>query len=303
MFYLEQMISNILVKRFIFLFFFSFTLFVICQQLSHAMESSNAPLFENNDNGSSSQELNTQGSFENESLTEPTPDVSPILTEEEKKALKQKEKEEKKRLKKLEKEEKKRKEEEEKKKKEQEKLEKKQNHSSSVNNSVDKKPGSERVYIIHRILPAIWWNINPSEKVTKLEINLSEQKLYVYQGGRLAAISPICSGTKDHPTPLGRFTVINKEILHRSNRYGCFVDSKGKIIYANATVGMTPPAGLHYEPADMPFFLRLTDDGVGLHGGYLPGYAASHGCVRLPKSFAQDLYPLVPLGTPVVVRD
>ncbi|WP_276507627.1 L,D-transpeptidase family protein [Methylacidiphilum kamchatkense] len=104
-------------------------------------------------------------------------------------------------------------------------------------------------------MPAIWWNVNPSEKVTKLEINLSEQKLYVYQGGRLAAISPICSGTKDHPTPLGRFTVINKEILHRSNKYGCFVDSKGKIIYANATVGMTPLLGFIMSQLTCPFSL------------------------------------------------
>ncbi|QSR88110.1 L,D-transpeptidase family protein [Methylacidiphilum caldifontis] len=222
-----------------------------------------------------------------------------LSPEQAKKILKQKEKEEKKRLKQLEKEEKKRKEEEKKK----EKLEKKQAGSNVTNSQPEKKPGTERVYVISRILPAIWWNVNPSEKVTKLEIVLSEQKLYVYQGGRLAAIAPICSGTKDHPTPVGHFKVINKEILHRSNKYGCFVDSKGKIIYANATVGMIPPAGLHYEPADMPFFLRLTDDGVGLHGGYLPGYAASHGCVRLPKSFAQDLYPLVSLGTPVLVRN
>ncbi|WP_235277722.1 hypothetical protein [Methylacidiphilum kamchatkense] len=82
-------------------------------------------MIENNDNDSSPQAGNTQGSFENEPFTENTPDASPVLTEEEKKALKQKEKEEKKRLKKLEKEEKKRKEEEEKKKKETRKTRKK----------------------------------------------------------------------------------------------------------------------------------------------------------------------------------
>lgn len=249
-----------------------------------------------------------QGDLNSFSPLENSPELDTGLSPEQlKKILKQKEKEEKKRLKQLEKEEKKRKEEEERKRKEEEKIQKEQQKKQPGTNAstspLEKKSGTERVYTVSRILPAIWWNINPSQKVTKLEIVLSEQKLYVYQGERLAAIAPICSGTKDHPTPLGRFAVINKEILHRSNKYGCFVDSNGKIIYANATVGMTPPAGLHYEPADMPFFLRLTDDGVGLHGGYLPGYAASHGCVRLPKSFAQDLYPLVSLGTPVLVRN
>ena len=62
------------------------------------------------------------------------------------------------------------------------------------------------------------------------------------------------------------------------------------------------PAGTHYEGAPMLWFMRLTSEGVGMHVGILPGYAASHGCVRMPSDIAGLFYEKVKLGTPVVVR-
>ncbi|MGD9896503.1 MAG: L,D-transpeptidase [Candidatus Methylacidiphilaceae bacterium] len=153
-----------------------------------------------------------------------------------------------------------------------------------------------------RVLAAIWSQLVPSQKISSLVIHVRQQKLYVYQGKKLAAIAPICTGNATHPTPIGRFAVIQKDRNHLSSRYGCFVDNAtGRIVDANAVIGQRPPPGTHYEAAEMPNFLRITSDGVGLHGGYLPGFAASHGCIRLPKSFASELFELVQDGTPVSV--
>ncbi len=153
-----------------------------------------------------------------------------------------------------------------------------------------------------RILAAIWSQLVPSQKISSLVVHVRAQKLYAYQGKKLAAIVPICTGNATHPTPVGRFTIIQKDRNHLSNHYGCFVDNTtGRIVDGNAVIGQRPPPGTHYEAAEMPNFLRITSDGVGLHGGYLPGFAASHGCVRLPKSFASELFELVQDGTPVTV--
>lgn len=153
-----------------------------------------------------------------------------------------------------------------------------------------------------RVLAAIWSQIVASQKITSLVIHVRQQKLFVYQGKKLAAIAPICTGNATHPTPMGRFTVIQKDRNHLSSRYGCFVDNAtGRIVDGNAVIGQPPPPGTHYEAAEMPHFLRITSDGVGLHGGYLPGFAASHGCIRLPKSFASEIFELVQDGTPVSV--
>lgn len=153
-----------------------------------------------------------------------------------------------------------------------------------------------------RVLAAIWSQIVPSEKITSLVVHVRQQKLFVYQGKKLAAIAPVCTGNATHPTPMGRFTIIQKDRNHLSSRYGCFVDNAtGRIVDANAVIGQRPPPGTHYEAAEMPNFLRITGDGVGLHGGYLPGFAASHGCIRLPKSFASEIFELVQDGTPVSV--
>ncbi|MDD4931896.1 MAG: L,D-transpeptidase family protein [Methylacidiphilaceae bacterium] len=153
-----------------------------------------------------------------------------------------------------------------------------------------------------RVLAAIWSQLVPSQRITSLVIHVRQQKLYVYQGKKLAAIAPICTGNATHPTPMGRFTIVQKDRNHLSNRYGCFVDNAtGRIVDGNAILGQPAPAGTHYEAAEMPHFLRITSDGVGLHGGYLPGFAASHGCIRLPKSFASEIFELVQDGTPVSV--
>jgi lipoprotein-anchoring transpeptidase ErfK/SrfK len=155
-----------------------------------------------------------------------------------------------------------------------------------------------------RVRYQLWnytWKPDPDKPITRIEVRIGEQKVYVYQGDDVAGVSPTTTGKPGHDTPTGHYTVLLKDIDHKSNLYGVFLDSHGYIIDGNASVGEAPPAGAVYDAADMPYYLRIRDDGVGLHAGYLPGYPASHGCIRLPHAFAELLFSNVSVGTPVDV--
>ncbi len=105
-------------------------------------------------------------------------------------------------------------------------------------------------------------------------VSLQRQMVHVYSGDRLIGRARVSTGTAAHATPLGDFSILQKRRWHRSN------------LYSNAP---------------MPFMQRLTWDGIALHAGHNPGYPASHGCIRLPWSFAQRLFGLTAIGTSVEV--
>jgi len=118
----------------------------------------------------------------------------------------------------------------------------------------------------------------------------------------LAIDSPISSGKRAGMTPTGNFTIVQKDKTHRSTVYGNFVDSKGRVVRAGVSSRIdTAPSGSRYEGAPMTDFMRITWEGVGLHVGILPGYPASHGCIRLPPEVAEAMYGRVKIGTPVQV--
>ncbi|HUB67595.1 MAG TPA: L,D-transpeptidase family protein [Candidatus Methylacidiphilales bacterium] len=155
-----------------------------------------------------------------------------------------------------------------------------------------------------RVRYQLWnytWNPDPNKPITRIEVRLGEQKVYVYQGDDVAGVSPTTTGKPGHETPTGHYTILLKDIDHKSNLYGVFLDANGYVIDGNASSSEKPPAGAVYDAADMPYYLRIRDDGVGLHGGFLPGYPASHGCIRLPHAFAELLFSNVSVGTPVDV--
>jgi lipoprotein-anchoring transpeptidase ErfK/SrfK len=155
-----------------------------------------------------------------------------------------------------------------------------------------------------RVRYQLWnytWKPDPSEPITRLEVRIGEQRVYVYQGENVAGVSPITTGKPGYDTPKGHYQILAKDIDHKSNLYGVFLDSNGHVVNQNASVGQTPPSGSVYDAADMPYYMRLRDDGVGLHAGYLPGYPASHGCIRLPHAFAELLFSNISIGTPVDV--
>jgi len=154
-----------------------------------------------------------------------------------------------------------------------------------------------------RVRYQLWpytWHPNPDEPITHITINLGQQMVYVYQGDHLAAKSPVTTGKPGHETPTGHYEIMVKDIDHKSNLYGYTVDEHGNVLDDNAEAGNKKlPSGAVYDAADMPYYMRLRDDGTGMHGGYLPGYPASHGCIRLPHAFAELLYSNVSVGTPV----
>jgi hypothetical protein len=155
-----------------------------------------------------------------------------------------------------------------------------------------------------RVRYQLWdytWKPDPNQPITRVEVRIGEQKVYVFQGDEIAGVSPTTTGKPGHDTPPGHYTVLLKDIDHKSNLYGVFMDANGYVIDGNAEVGQKPPPGAVYDSADMPYYLRIRDDGVGLHAGYLPGYPASHGCIRLPHAFAELLFSNISVGTPVDV--
>jgi len=115
---------------------------------------------------------------------------------------------------------------------------------------------------------------DPKFNVNRIVVSLADQRLYAYHDQQLVAWSNVSSGRPGHETPTGTFIVSEKDVDHHSNLY---------------------------ENAPMPYFMRLTDGGVGMHAGMLPGYPASHGCVRLPSDMARELYERVQSGTPVEI--
>jgi lipoprotein-anchoring transpeptidase ErfK/SrfK len=135
-------------------------------------------------------------------------------------------------------------------------------------------------------------------------VSLSRQRAYLYAGTQLAIDTPISSGKKAGFTPTGNYTILQKDPNHRSNIYGNFVDSRGRIVRAGVSARIdSAPSGSHYEGAPMFFFMRLTNEGVGMHIGILPGYPASHGCIRMPAEIAPQIYARVKIGTPVQVQE
>jgi hypothetical protein len=105
-------------------------------------------------------------------------------------------------------------------------------------------------------------------------ISIADQRISLYENGALIARSSVSTGVERHPTPLGVFSVISKHKWHRSNIYSA---------------------------APMPYMQRITWSGIALHAGDLPGYPASHGCIRLNNDFAIRLWHLTKRGTRVII--
>lgn len=107
-------------------------------------------------------------------------------------------------------------------------------------------------------------------------VSLATQRATLYRNGVPIAITTVSTGKAGHETPTGVFTILQRQVEHYSSLY---------------------------DSAPMPYMQRLTWGGVALHGGSLPGYPASHGCIRLPQAFARLLYGVTRLGMTVVVTD
>ena len=136
----------------------------------------------------------------------------------------------------------------------------------------------------------------------KIVVNLRKQTADLYKGKTKVAESRISTGREGKATPTGSFRVIRKDEDHRSSLYGSYVNGWGRVVVPNVDVRKkAKPAQTHFEGASMPFFIEFRP-GYGLHAGYLPGYPASHGCVRMPFWKARQFYNAARVGTQVVIR-
>jgi len=110
----------------------------------------------------------------------------------------------------------------------------------------------------------------------RVVISLPDQRAYVFKDGKLWDSTRVSTGRKGRRTPVGTYTILEKAVWHRSNKY---------------------------SNAPMPYMQRITWGGVALHAGYVPGYPASHGCIRMPRAFAKRLYRITNFSSTVVVTD
>jgi lipoprotein-anchoring transpeptidase ErfK/SrfK len=139
---------------------------------------------------------------------------------------------------------------------------------------------------------------------THIVVSIPKQRAYLMIGEDIVTDAPISSGKRGHESPRGHMRVLEKDPNHHSSLYGDFVDRSGRVVRAGVSARIdSAPSGTHFAGAAMKWFLRLTEDGVGMHIGILPGYPASHGCIRESADGAKLFYDRVKVGTPVDVGD
>lgn len=140
-------------------------------------------------------------------------------------------------------------------------------------------------------------------------ISVGKQRAYLKVGDEVGIDTPISSGKRAGMTPYGNFLIVQKDADHRSNLYGAFVNRNNQVVKAGVSTRIdSAPSGTHFVGAPMKWFMRFgeTPDShraEGMHTGILPGYPASHGCVRLPEQIAKLIYETVSVGTPVIIGD
>ncbi len=146
-----------------------------------------------------------------------------------------------------------------------------------------------------------YWDGDHVSGSPRVVVNLREQRANFYKGGELVGVSMISTGREGYDTIYGDFKVIQKDKVHASSLYGDYVDAAGNVIQKDVdTTKDKKPPGAKYVGASMPYFMRVKG-GTGLHAGFLPGYPASHGCIRMPEFMARNFFNNVELGTPVSI--
>ena len=149
-----------------------------------------------------------------------------------------------------------------------------------------------------------YWDGDSVNGSPSVKISLGEQRAYFYKAGVLVGVSQLSTGREGLNTPLGTSKIIQKDKDHASTLFGDYVDSGGNVVVPNVDVKKDPkpPPGAHFRGTPMPYFMRIVS-GTGMHAGYLPGYPASHGCIRMPEFMAENFFRSVSLGTPVTITN
>jgi lipoprotein-anchoring transpeptidase ErfK/SrfK len=152
--------------------------------------------------------------------------------------------------------------------------------------------------------PMYVWHGSGQPGPLSVNIDLSEQRAYLFKNGQNVGWTYVATGRSGFATPTGTFRIMEKIANKRSNRYGMIVDRNGSVVNSNATAGVSrvPPGG-YFVGASMPYWMRITGYGVGMHAGPIPrpGSPASHGCIRLPRNMAETIFDHAPVGTRVTI--
>jgi lipoprotein-anchoring transpeptidase ErfK/SrfK len=142
------------------------------------------------------------------------------------------------------------------------------------------------------------------EGAPSITINLTEQRAYFYKGGQLAGVALVATGKEGYDTPARKYRIMEKIADKRSDLYGWMYDASGTVVNYDADVRVDAvPTGGRFEGADMPYWMRLTGGGIGMHQGIIPvpGSPASHGCIRVSKLVAALFFENARVGMPVTI--
>lgn len=146
-----------------------------------------------------------------------------------------------------------------------------------------------------------YWDDDGSSGNSYIVVDLKRQVAQFYRGGHVIGVAAISTGTEIRATPSGNYKILEKHKDHFSSKYGSIEDASGNVVNNDATPKTPVPSGCRYVPAPMTYFMRLTTDGVGMHQGYLPGYPASHGCIRMDRNIVPKFFANATVGMPVQV--
>ena len=148
-----------------------------------------------------------------------------------------------------------------------------------------------------------WWNDEGVSGSPRIVVHIGEQKAYFYKGKHLIGESTVSTGKPGFSTPPGSYQVLAKSKDHVSTLFGDYIDDGGNVVKSNidSRKDRRPP-GTHFDGARMPYAMFFRG-GYAMHQGYVPPFAASHGCIRLPKEMAYHFFDAAPVGTPVLVKE
>jgi hypothetical protein len=164
------------------------------------------------------------------------------------------------------------------------------------------------VSAIRSVIPPSWysaggrWEGDTVPGSPRIVVHLSEQKAYFYKGKYVIGETVVSTGKPGFSTPVGRYHVVSKDRDHVSSEFGDYIDDYGNVVKSNIDVRKDKrPPGTHFDGARMPYCMHF-NGGYAMHEGYVPPFAASHGCIRLPKGMAEHFFNAAREGTPVIVK-
>lgn len=176
-------------------------------------------------------------------------------------------------------------------------------------NQLNYPAGSYEYFVSHNGYPvtgAIFKDaalLSKAGKTSRVVICLEQQRGRLYVDGLVAADWPVSTGIPGRETPAGNYSVLEKKEDYASNRYGKMYNAEGKCINSDADIfTQAVPEGGKFVGSPMPYWQRLTHDGIGMHiGKVIAGRRLSHGCIRTPREMARELYRITGVGTKVAV--